>query len=155
MDHFVSDPLPLSPSVGAGSFNLAQLVFYEVDHSGPSFRALAFLNAPDAKYGTPLVEDSGYAGSFTIFGHGGCSGEEGHCHVPEYQKDPFDYRPLHGLTPQTKLIDITAALKRVCADPEADHSRLQVTVVPVVPGAPAEESNDVLFFSAMRLVAFD
>lgn len=75
--------------------------------------------------------------------------------MPEYQKDPFDYRPLHGLTPQTKLIDITEGLKRVCDDPEADHSYLRVTVVPVVPGESAEQPNDVLFFSAMRLVAFD
>lgn len=155
MDRFVSDPMPLSPAVAAGEFNLAQLVFYEVDHSGPSFEALAFLNATEVGYGPEPSDDAGYAGSFTIFGHGGCSGEEGHCHVPEYQKDPFDFRPLHGLTPQTKLIDITAGLKRVCDDPEADHSHIRVTVVPIVPGEEADQPNDVLFFSAMRLVAFD
>jgi hypothetical protein len=155
MDRFVSDPMPLTPGVAAGGFSLAHLIFYEVDHSGLSFRALAFLDAPDADQGTPLSDDAGYAGSFTIFGHGGCSGDEGHCHVPEYQKDPFDFRPLHGLTPQTKLIDITAGLKRVCEDPEADHSHLRVTVVPVVPGEAADQPNDVLFFSTMRLVAFD
>ncbi len=155
MERFVSDPMPLSPRVAAGSFNLAQLVFYDVDHSGPSFEALAFLNAPDAGHETSLSDDSGYAGSFAVFGHGGCSGEKGHCHVPEYQKDPFDFRPLHGLTPQTMLIDITAALKRVCENPEADLGHLRVTVVPVVPEDEAEQPSDVLFFSAMRLVAFD
>lgn len=155
MDRFVSDLMPLSPAVAAGEFNLAQLVFYEVDHSGPSFEALAFLNAPEAGPGTPPSDDAGYAGSFTIFGHGGCSGEEGHCHVPEHQKDPFDLRPLHGLTPQTKLIDITEGLRRVCEGPAVDKSHLQVTVVPVVPGEAADRASDVLFFSAMRLVAFD
>lgn len=152
MDRFVSDPMPLSPAVAASEFSRAHLVFYEVDHSGPSFEALAFLNAPEVGPGAKPSDD-GYAGSFTIFGHGGCSGDEGHCHVPEYQKDPFDFRPLHGLTPQTKLIDITEGLRRVCE--EADHSHLQVTVVPVVPGEEADQPNDVLFFSAMRLVAFD
>lgn len=154
MERFVSDPLPLSPRIASGDFNLAQLAFYGVDHSGSSFRALAFLNAPDADLGAPRGEDSDYAGSFTIFGHGGCSGEEGHCHVPDHQKDPFDSRPLHGLTPQTKLIDITTALKRVFANPEAERGHLRVTVVPVVSGEP-DESSDVLFFSAMRFIAFD
>lgn len=152
MDRFVSPPMPLSRRVLAGEFNLAQLIFYGVDHSGPSFRSLAFLNSPDADLESPRDEGSSYAGVFTIFGHGGCSGEEGHCHVPSYQKDLFDSRPLHGLTPQTKAIDITAALRRVAVD--ADDGYLTVTVLPVVAGDP-EASSDVLFFSSMRLAVFD
>jgi hypothetical protein len=154
MDRFDSAPLPLSPAIAAGEFEAAQLIFYDVDHSGPSFRALAFLNAADIDVETPLSPDAGYAGHFTIFGHGGCVGDEGHCKVPEAQKDPFDKRPLHALTPQTKIVDVTDALKRVCADERADHEHLQVTVLPVLPGRDRAELGDVLFFSAMRLVGF-
>ena len=154
MDRFDSDPIPLSPAVGAGDFKAAQLIFYDVDHSGPSFRALAFLNAPEVDAETPLSDAAGYAGHFTIFGHGGCVGDEGHCRVPEVQKDPFDRRPLHALTPQTKIVNVTDALQRICADGEADHEHLRVTVLPVLPGKDGAELGDVLFFSAMRLVAF-
>ncbi|MET0305985.1 MAG: hypothetical protein ABW196_07125 [Solirubrobacterales bacterium] len=154
MDRFDSPQIPLSPAVGAGDFKAAQLIFYDVDHSGPSFRALAFFNDPKADVGTPLEPDAGYAGHFTIFGHGGCVGDEGHCKVPEVWKDPFDRRPLHALTPQTKTINVTDALKRVCADEQADHEHLRVTVLPVMPGKDRAEPSDVLFFSAMRLVTF-
>jgi hypothetical protein len=155
MERFDSEPLPLSPSIAGGQSSLAQLIFYDVDHSGQSFEAFSFLNNPEARLGPPLREGTGFAGSFVIFGHGGCVGDEGHCKIPEETKDPFDTRPLHGLTPQTKTINITDALKRVCADPAADHGHLQVTVLPMVPRKGGPEPTDVLFFSAMRLVAFD
>ena len=155
MDRFDSDPLPLSPAVGAGEFDAAQLIFYDVDHSGPSFQAFAFLNAPEATIETPHEPDAGYAGSFVIFGHGGCVGDEGHCEVPEARKDDFDSRPLHPLTRQTRIVNVTGALKRVFEDEGADREYLQVTVLPVMAGKEGPVLDDVLFFSAMRLVAFD
>jgi hypothetical protein len=152
MDRYRSDPpLPLSPAVRAGEFNAAELIFYDVDHSGASFEALVFLNAPEAGVETPLELEAGFAGSFVIFGHGGCVGDEGHCHVPEEPKDLFDSRPLHPLTPLTKIVDISEALKR---GHDAGDGLL-VTVLPVVPGEERPELADVLFFSAMRLVTFD
>lgn len=154
MERFDSEPIPLSPAVGLGDFKAAQLIFYDVYHSGPSFRALAFFNAPEADAETPLDPAAGYAGHFTIFGHGGCVGDEGHCKVPEVWKDPFDRRPLHALTPQTKTINVTDALKQVCADEGADHEHLRVTVLPIMPGKERAALSDVLFFSAMRLVTF-
>lgn len=154
MERFDSDPIPLSPAIAAGDFNAAQLIFYDVDHSGPSFRALAFFNAPEADVETPPEPAAGYAGHFTIFGHGGCVGDEGHCRVPEVWKDPFDRRPLHALTPQTKTINVTEALKRACADRDAGDGYLRVTVLPIMPGEERAALSDVLFFSAMRLVTF-
>lgn len=152
MQRFDSDPrLPLSPTVHTGEFSGAELVFYDVDHSGPSFEALVFLNSPDVDVQTPLELEAGFAGSFVIFGHGGCFGDEGHCEVPTFHKDPFDSRPLHPLTPHTKLVDITAALKRYAA--AEDH--LLITVLAVVPGDPGPELSDSLFFSAVRLLAYD
>lgn len=152
MDRYRSEPpIPLSPAVVAGEFSAAELIFYEVDHSGPSFEAFVFLNAPDAGVETPLEVDAGFAGSFVIFGHGGCVGDEGHCDVPEEPKDPFDSRPLHPLTRQTKIVDITAALRQA----QRGEDGLMVTVLPMVPGEEGAELADVLFFLAMRLVAFD
>jgi hypothetical protein len=150
MERYLSDPLPLSPAVMAGEFEAAQLIFYEVEHAGPSFRALVFINAPEADIDTPEEAETGFAGSFVIFGHGGCVGDEGHCDVPAHDKDAFDSRPLHPLTPQTKTVDIGAALKR--AHGEGDH--LTVTVLALVPGEEQAELADVLAFSAMRMVTY-
>jgi hypothetical protein len=151
MEHFDPDPIPLSPAIASGEFSSAQLVFYDVDHSGPSFEAVVFLNKADVGVKTPLDAEAGFAGSFVIFGHGGCVGDEGHCDVPEGPKDPFDSRSLHPLTPQTKTVDITQTLKRVYGDEDG----LRVSVLAVMPGDEAPELRDVLFFSAMRLLAFD
>jgi len=151
MDRYVSDtPLPLPASVVAGEFDAAELIFYDVDHSGASFEALVFLNSPNADIGAPLDDSAGFAGSFYIFGHGGCVGEEGHCDVPAKPKDPFDDRPLHALTPQTKVVDITDALQH------ADRSggQLHLTVLPVVASVEEVQRADVLSFSAVRLVTY-
>jgi hypothetical protein len=149
MERFDSPPIPLSPAIRAGDFDSAQLVFYDVDHSGRSFEAAVFLGTEAASAETPLDPVHGFAGSFVIFGHGGCVGDEGHCDVPAQPKDAFDDRPLHALTPQTKTVDIGEALKEVGG---AEH--LQVSVLAIVPGDERAELADVLRFSAMRLVTY-
>lgn len=151
MERFESAPLPLAPAVREGRFSAADLIFYDVDHSGRSYEALVFLNSPDASVNAPREPEAGFAGSFVIFGHGGCFGDEGHCHVPAHRKDPFDSRPLHALTPQTKIVDVGEALARVA--PEAEQ--LVVTAVAMVPGPEGPETMDLLSFSSMRLVAYD
>jgi hypothetical protein len=151
MERYDSTPLPLSPGVRAGEFSGAQLIFYEVDHSGDSFEGRVFLNNAGASLQTPREAESGYAGSFVIFGHGGCAGDEGHCDVPAKTKDPFDSRPLHALTPQTKTVDVGAALQRIYSDGDS----VSVTVLPVVAGPEKTDLQDVLHFSAMRLVTYD
>lgn len=150
MERFDSDPIPLSPAVRAGEFSAADLIFYEVEHAGRSFEALVSLNPP--RVAEPSRDrEAGFAGSFVVFGHGGCFGEEGHCDVPREGKDPFDNRPLHPLTPLTKMVDVTEALRKVA--PESEH--LSVSVLATVPGPEKPELRDLLFFSAMRLVAYD
>jgi len=150
MERYDSSPVPLSPAVRAGEFSGGQLIFYEVDHSGDSFEARVFVNNPDAVIDTPREPAHGYAGSFVIFGHGGCVGDEGHCDVPARQKDPFDSRSLHALTPQTKTVDVGEALRRV----HGDGDSIVVTVLAILAGADSAELADVLEFSAMRLVAY-
>jgi len=153
MERFDPDPIPLPAAIAAGEFSAAQLVFYDVDHSGASFTAPVFLDASDVGAATPLDPEAGFAGSFVIFGHGGCAGDLGHCDVPEKRKDPFDNRPLHPLTPQTKTVDITRALKRLLDAGPVEE--LRVSVLALLPGEEEARLGDVLFFSAMRLLAFD
>jgi hypothetical protein len=80
------------------------LIFYDVDHSGPSYEARVFADNPDAGIDTPRTPESGYLGAFTVFGHGGCYGDVGHCDIDQGTHDAFDVRPQHPLTPWTKTV---------------------------------------------------
>jgi hypothetical protein len=48
----------------------AEIVFAGVDQAGPSFEGRVFLNNPDADETTPRAPDTGYAGSFHVYGYG-------------------------------------------------------------------------------------
>jgi hypothetical protein len=113
---------------GLAAFTRADVVITGVDHSGISYEVRLFLNNPAATAETPRTAEQGYAGRFTIFGHGGCYGGEGHCEVPAPSADPTDLRPAHPLTPLDTYVTITDALRRVLADGGALQT---VTLVPV------------------------
>jgi hypothetical protein len=85
----------------------------------------------EANAETP-VEDPSYVGSFHIFGHGGCFGEEGHCDVPRGPQDPFDLRLPHRLLPQTMSVGITSFLRERLQ--RGDTGPITVTVIPVARG---------------------
>jgi hypothetical protein len=110
-------------------FDRADVVFQEVDHSGPSFEVRLFFNNPDADADTPRSAEEGYAGRFTVFGHGGCYGDIGHCDVPAPTTDPTDLRPAHPLTPLDTYVTVTGALRRLA---DAGEPLQTVTLVPVV-----------------------
>jgi hypothetical protein len=129
-------------------FSRADLIFYGVDHSGPSFEARIYFNNPEANLGTARDDASHYAGSFTVFGHAGCAGDAGHCDVPSGPKDPFDRRPPHALIPQTKTVIVTDALRKI-SDPQ-----VTITVVPVRPGAGGAEVVDALKFDRYTLLTY-
>jgi hypothetical protein len=113
---------------GQAPFSRADVVITGVDHSGVSYEVRLFLNNPAATAGTPRTAEQNYAGRFTVFGHGGCYGDEGHCEVPAPSADPTDLRLAHPLTPLDTYVTITDALRRVLAH----DGRLQtVTLVPV------------------------
>ena len=94
------------PRTGA-EFTRAELGFYGVDHSGASHTAEIFFDNPGADINTPRDPSSGYAGWFTVFGHGGCFGAERHCDVHGRHVDAFDIRPPHPLTPLTIAVTVT------------------------------------------------
>lgn len=144
VDRFVTAPLELPRP--DEPFARADLIFTGVDHSGSSFEARIFLDAPRAAHGDG-TDHPAYAGRFFVFGHGGCFGDVGHCDVPR-ARDPFDLRPPHQLEPAARIVTVTDAIRALV---EAGKEAVPVTVVA---HAPAERPNDVLAFETVRLAVY-
>ncbi|MGO9822338.1 MAG: hypothetical protein ACLPTJ_17035 [Solirubrobacteraceae bacterium] len=147
MKRFVSQPVDNPAREGQAQFQRADLIFYGVDHSGPSFEARIYFNDDRVDESTDREHPS-FAGSFTVFGHAGCAGDEGHCDVPKGPPDAFDRRPPHPLTPQTKTVIVTDALRRTTGD------QLTITVLAVRPGADGPEAVDALMFERFSLLTY-
>lgn len=149
VDRFVSAPIELAPAITSGDYARADLIFDGVDHSLASYEARIYINAPKADLATGR-NDLAYAGSFRIFGHGGCFGDLGHCDVPTEPRAAFDLRGPHQLVPATKVVIVTDALKRIVST-AADKSSITVTVVVAAAGQP---SNEYLLFRQLRLLTY-
>ena len=147
MDRFISEPIHNPAHDDGAAFQRADLVFYGVDHSGPSFEARVYFNQDAVDASTPRNADS-FAGSVTVFGHGGCAGDPGHCDVPTHPRDPFDRRPPHHLTGQTKTVIVTDALRRV------SDAELTISVIAVRPGPEVAEVVDALHFERFTLLTY-
>jgi tyrosinase len=149
MDRYVSEPIRIAEaSDDQPPFTRADLVFYGVDHSGQSYEARVYLDNPGAGLDTPRDVEHGYAGSFVVFGHGGCYGDPGHCDPGLRTTDEFDLRGPHGLAPFTKTVIVTDALRRVSG------SEVVVSVVAAAPGSRAAEASDALKFTYLRLLTY-
>jgi tyrosinase len=147
--------LPRPPQLGADDFSRADLEFRGVDHSAASFEARVYLNNPEANADSGREPDSGYAGSFYVFGHGGCFGEVGHCDVPSERRGPYDRRLPHQLLPQFRTVIITQALRRLVAAGHADI--IKVTVVSVArdnPVSKVTDTADPLRFESVSLFTY-
>jgi hypothetical protein len=144
------------PSPSPDEFTRADLEFRGVDHSGPSYEARIFLNNHQADDDTRRDISDGYAGSFWVFGHGGCFGELGHCDIPTETRGPYDKRPPHPLTPHFKTVIVTETLKRVLRTTDSDT--VLVTIVPVVPDSQysrLELDKDPLKFESVSLLTYE
>jgi len=146
MDRYVSEPLPI-PEYDASDVSRADLVLTGVDHEGDSYIGHVYLDNPDASYETARELEHGYAGSFTVFGHAGCFGDEGHCDPKQRYTDEFDLRPPHPLTPITKTVVVTDALKR-CAN------EVVVTIVAADENDEEGRPSDALDFQELRLLTY-
>jgi hypothetical protein len=135
---------------GQPGFHRADLHLHGVQHRGDSYEGRVFLDNPEAAPATPLEIESGYAGSFYVFGHGPCYGDDGHCAVPEGPIHPFDYRRPHALNPRLAVVTITEALQRLI---DSGGSEFTVTVVPS--NVRDEEVGDILHFDQLSLVTYD
>lgn len=127
----------------------ADLVFLGVDHSGPTYEARIYFNNPDAALHTPTDAEHGYAGSFFIFGHGTCYGEEGHCDRQQRYVDVFDQRPPHPITPIARTVIVTEAVERV------GGGELTVTLVAVDATGAEAAASDALAFEELRLLVYE
>ena len=129
-------------------FYRADIVFHNVDHSEASFDARVYLNNPEADEKTGVASETGYAGTFHIFGHGGCYGDEGHCDITGRRM--YDPRPAHALAPGRKVVIATDAVRRAMRAGPA----VTVTVVPVVTATTPKCSGDVLKFDRLEVVTY-
>lgn len=128
----------------------ADLEFIGLDHSGASYEGRVYVNNAKADANTQPTPANGYAGSFYIFGHGGCFGDVGHCDVhPRW--DEFDPRPSHPLEPIKKVVVATDAIKTAAAG----TSEIHVTVVPVILSwTEKSELTDVCRYDHINLVTY-
>lgn len=148
MERYTSPPLTVPAEVRDALYR-ADLIFEDIDHTGVSFEARVFFDNAAAGVDTPRDPASGYAGSFTVFGHSNCVGDDGHCDPRARYTDVFDLRGRHPLTPITKVVIVTDAVRRLTA------GEVSVTVVVVVPGPEKAGTADVLFFDRLRLTTYD
>jgi hypothetical protein len=127
-------------------FQRADLVFYGIDHSGPSFQARVFLDPRGVGRGAD-ENHRAYVGSFFIFGHGGCFGDIGHCDIPA-ERDPFDLRPPHQLEPALRILTVSEAVRDLL---QREAGTAKVTVVAQTA---KRRPADVLAFEKVRLVTY-
>ncbi len=136
---------------GAGrAFRRADLEFYRINHFRPSYNVNVYFNDPDVDESTDSRDRATYAGSFSIFGHTTCVGDEGHCveHIDQFR---FDDRPSPPLTRAFKRIMVTEALRR-----NLDRAELTITLIATSsPRADAGFEGRLLDFQGLQLTTFD
>ena len=124
------------------AFKRADLVFEGVDHARDSYEVRVFLNNKSANEQTARSPETGYAGRFVVFGHGGCFGEQDHCEpalaaAPAQAIDPSGGHQ-HPLTPETRILTITEPLRRILSAP---GRRLKTLTFVPVSKAPRREQR--------------
>lgn len=149
---YTSKPVPIGFASPEHRFVRADLEISGIYHGEASYEGRVFLNNATADQNTPLTLAYGYAGSFYIFGHGGCLGDPGHCDINEHNRDAYDFRPPHPLTPATKRVTVTDALKKIAASAK----ETTITIVPVVSATNemCDEKN-VFRFEDMRFLSYN
>lgn len=144
VERFTSAPIELP--LPERQFERADLIFYGLDHSGPSYEGLVFFG-PRGVGGDADHGHRSYVGSFFILGHGGCFGDLGHCDIPS-TKDPFDLRPPHQLEPALRVLTVTDAVKALL---EGGEEAAKATVIA---RTAARTPADVLAFETVRLATY-
>ncbi len=149
---FTSRPVPIDFAGPEHRYVRADLEIDGIFHGEASYEGRIFLNNPEANQSTAKSLSNGYAGSFHIFGHGGCLGDPGHCEVNEDNRDPYDLRNPHPLTPAKKRITVTDALREIAKTAQS----VTVTVVPIVTAANELcDTEDVFRCGDMHFVTYN
>lgn len=145
VDRFVSKALVL-PGRGQ-EFDRADLAFYGLDHSGASYEGRIFIGAKRGLKHGAGIDDPAYAGSFYIFGHDRCHGDEGHCDVPT-EREPFDFRFPHHLSRGATTITVTERIQRLIEEGKEDAK------VTVLAYGPEDSAIEALDFTRLRLLTY-
>src|SRR2546421_7304784 len=149
---FSSPPVPIDFAGPDHRFNRIDLEIHGIFHGEASYEGRIFFNNPNADRNTPRTAENGYAGSFHIFGHGGCLGDPGHCEVNEHGREPYDFRPPHPLTPAAKRVVVTDVLRELGRTTQ----EVTITVVPVVTAANELCDTDNVFrCENMRFISYN
>jgi tyrosinase len=149
---FTSKPIPIDFAGPEHRFASAEIEISGIYHGEASYEGRIFLNNPKADETTPRTLDHGYAGSFHIFGHGGCLGDPDHCEINEDNRDGYDFRAPHPLTRASKRVTVTTALRHL----GISTREIAVTVVPIVTAANELcDTVNVFRFESLRLLAYN
>src|SRR4051812_8453553 len=111
VDRYTAPPLELPEREG---IDRADLIFVGLDHSGASFEARLFLDAPDADHAAGRAPPA-CGGSFSLCGRGGCLGGAGHGAARD-GRAPSALRPPHPLEPAIRVVTVTGAIKAKLAE---------------------------------------
>jgi hypothetical protein len=150
MANFVPNSITVTLHAPNVPYRRADIELRGVDHSKASYEGRLFFNYQDATPSTPKDDEHHYAGSFWVFGHGGCAGDEGHCEVPATRRG-FDFRPPHQLTPATYRVIVTEKLMQMTGLGET----FTLTVVPYVRPEIAEPLPAVLVTDLLQVQRVD
>jgi tyrosinase len=143
MHRWTSQALALPPR---SRWKRANFEFEGVEHDGASFVVHLFINNTEASESTPHTAEERYAGYLTVFAHGDCWGDVGHCDIPE-RVSPFDRRMPHPLLPFNATLEVSEPLNAL---PEETR---EVTVTALAFNKNRDESN-VFRFKALTLLTF-
>ncbi len=149
---FTSRPVRIDFAAPHHRLTRADLEIDGIYHGEASYEGRIFLNNPAADHTTPRNRENGYAGSFHIFGHGGCLGDPGHCEVNEEGRETYDFRAPHPLTPASKRVTVTDVLRELART----NNEVTVTVVPVITAANELcDTENVFRCQNMRFVSYN
>lgn len=120
MGSYTAPPIPVDRVRGMRRMDL---VFGGVEQAGPSFEARVFLNNPAADESTRTAPETGYAGSFHVYGYGELAPP---AIAEAKQKQPKGNGPV---APIEKRMHVDEAAVRAALERSEE---LTVTVVPVL-----------------------
>jgi hypothetical protein len=129
MGSYTAPPIPVRSFRDA---RRAELVFGGIEQAGPSFEGRVFLNHPDADETTATDPESGYAGSFHVYGYGE--------HPPPALAEAKARQAPDGVAvaPIEKRLRADEAAIRTALE-DSDELTVTVVTVPVDPGGPTPD----------------
>ncbi len=151
MADFVSEPFAVRAL--AEAHGRVDVELGGVDQAVPSYEGRLFLNNPEADRETIRDEDSGYLGSFFVFGKVQCWGEdEGHCDPASDRR--FDRRHPPGRHAKIRVTVPEGRLARLIAR-GAEQATISVVAVRTSDAdASAAPSDGPLRFGRLSVIAY-